>query len=312
MSKENKICIIVASHISREDRIPHLISCLRSLLNQTVLCDVYLSISFQTEEIKEKALEMVDEFKQNKSLILKIHNEKTAQMKHIGFVVQEVLETHDWVMFCDDDDTYEPNRCEKFLPLLNDHVTGVFESWVNLSHQQYRYEFWTYCIRPSILMPFFEGLKDHPDILHQSCCDIMFVEYMRRLDPILYHFERLDIPDSHHLYYYRKENNENSITDTITKHQPNIRVGNPPEITDVRFAEYIIEWNEYIKQNLHIYMHDVYLRTVVGCEFDYIMQKEFHVDYKYLCFVDSILIETLRNYHNKVREICEKIYGGKL
>lgn len=307
---DNKICIIVASHISRDDRIPHLLSCLTSLLGQTIPVTVYLSISFQTKELEEKVANLLDPFMSNKNMILKIRSEKTSQMKHIGIVVTDILDIYDWVMFCDDDDIYQVNRCEMFLPLLKDHITGLYESWVKLPHQQYRYEFWTYCIRPMALMPFFEQLKGEPDLLDQSCCDIMLVEYMRRLDPVLYNFARLDIPDTDRLYYYRKENNENSITENITKHQSNIRLGNPPEITDPGFADYIIEWNEYLYKNRDIYMHDVYLRTVVGCEFEYIMSKEFLLDYKYLCFVDSIHVETLRNYHNRVRSVCNAIYGG--
>lgn len=305
---ENKICIVVASHISRESRIPHLISCLRSLLSQTIPCTVYLSISFQTNELSGMVSLILKEFQTNPYFILRAHPEKTSQMKHISMAVNDVLETHDWVMFCDDDDTYVQNRCELFVQLLKEHVSGVFESWVGLSQQQYRYEFWTYCIRPSVLVPFFEELGKQLDIRDENCCDIMLVEYMRRLDPVLYLFERLDIPDDARLYYYRKDDNEHSVTEIITKSQSEIRVGNPPGITDISFAEYIIEWNEYLYNNLHIYMRDVFLRTAVGCEFEYIMQKEFHVDYKYLCFVDDVHVKKMREYHDRVRELCAKVY----
>jgi len=302
------ICVIIASHISLKERIPHLMTCLRSLFDQTIPVTVYLSISFKTDELKADVLQRLTEFGGNKHMILKPRDAKTSQMKHISMALTDVKSTHDWIMFCDDDDTYELNRVEMFMPLLKKGTAGVFESWVGLSQQQYRYEFWTYCIRPYVLVPFFEFLDDQPDILDQSCCDIMLVEYLRRLNTLTYIFERLDIPESAPLYHYRKVDNEHSVTEHIIKAQGGIRVGNPPEITDVRFSDYIVEWNDYLYQNLHIYMHDVYLRTVVGCDFDYILQKEFHVDYKYLEFVDPIHVDTLRRYHDRVRGLCERIY----
>jgi hypothetical protein len=253
-------------------------------------------------------MNLLSVFSNKDKFILKPRDSKTSQMKHISMALDDVKNTHDWIMFCDDDDTYDFTRVEKFLPLLQKGIAGAFESWVGMTQQKYRYEFWTYCVRPFVLVPFFEFLEDHPDILDQSCCDIMLVEYLRRLNPTAYRFLRLDIPENSPLYYYRKENNEYSITEHIIKAQDKVRVGNPPEITDVRFSDYIVEWNEYLYQNLHIYMHDVYLRTVVGCEFEYILQKEFHVDYKYLEYVDPIHVETLRRHHERVRDVCERLY----
>ena len=358
MEQSPKICVIVASHISLNNRIPHLITCLHHLFNQTSPVTVYLSISFKNDELRTEVMNLLSVFSQqyppdsfgiqnifkefptnnavtengkelyfpkggrgfegepgvppifsNKDkFILKPRDSKTSQMKHISMALDEVKNDHDWIMFCDDDDTYDFTRVEKFLPLLQKGIAGAFESWVGMTQQKYRYEFWTYCVRPFVLMPFFEFLKDHPDILDQSCCDIMLVEYLRRLNPTAYRFLRLDIPENSPLYYYRKENNEYSITEHIIKAQDKVRVGNPPEITDVRFSDYIVEWNEYLYQNLHIYMHDVYLRTVVGCEFEYILQKEFHVDYKYLEYVDPIHVETLRRHHERVRDVCERLY----
>lgn len=301
-----RICIIVASHISIPERIPHLITCIDSLLQQTIPVTVYLSISFKTDELRTLVIDQLDATADR--LLFRPRDTPTSQMKHIATALAEVKSTQDWIFFCDDDDTYEPNRIERFLPFIQHGVAGAFESWVGLSQQQYRYEFWAYGIRPFVLLPFFEYLSDHPDILDQTCCDIMLVEYLRRLSPTAYRFERLDIPEHAPLYHYRKVNNEYSITETIIKSQSDIRVGNPPPITDARFSDYIADWNSYLYENLHYYMHDVYLRTVVGCSFDYILQKEFLADYPYLEYVDAVHVDTLRQYHERVRDICIRLY----
>ena len=45
-------CIVIASHISNPKRIGHLIECLTSLIQQSVIIPIYLSISFETLELR--------------------------------------------------------------------------------------------------------------------------------------------------------------------------------------------------------------------------------------------------------------------
>ena len=191
-----RICIIVASHISIPERIPHLITCIDSLLQQTIPVTVYLSISFKTDELRTLVIDQLDTTADRLRFVPR--DAPTSQMKHIAMALTEVKSTQDWIFFCDDDDTYEPNRIERFLPFVQHGVAGAFESWVGLSQQQYRYEFWAYGIRPFVLLPFFEYLSDHPDILDQTCCDIMLVEYLRRLSQKrLLNHNRIFVSETH-------------------------------------------------------------------------------------------------------------------
>ena len=56
LEKSHEYCIAIASHISNPDRIPYLLECLDSLISQRTPINIYLSISFANEDIKEKTL----------------------------------------------------------------------------------------------------------------------------------------------------------------------------------------------------------------------------------------------------------------
>jgi glycosyltransferase involved in cell wall biosynthesis len=224
---------------------------------------------------------------------------------------KEIQDEYDWIFFCDDDDYYEPNRIDTFQLLLKkySHIDGIYESQEGIPHQQYRYEYWSYCIRPTILKRFFEIVEeqDQIDTLENSCCDIMLVEYLRRLDPAKYPFCRLDAPK---LYHYRRVNNEESVTEIISKNEKAMRKPNPPSFGSEKFVDYIVEWNDYLHENIHFYKHDVYVRTIVGCDLDYILKTEFKEDYPYIEFVDACHLETLVQYHHRLVNLCCKLYDA--
>ena len=85
-----------------------------------------------------------------------IRPQKTSQFKHYQLAAQELAGQYEWYFFCDDDDTYEPDRISIFLNVIDAQkhdptFMGVYESSVGQTHQQYRYEYWAYCIRPALL-----------------------------------------------------------------------------------------------------------------------------------------------------------------
>ena len=45
--KPNNYCILIASHISKGERVCYLKECLNSLINQTMKVPIYVSISFE-------------------------------------------------------------------------------------------------------------------------------------------------------------------------------------------------------------------------------------------------------------------------
>ena len=60
METETKFCIAIGSHIKSNKRINYLLECLESLLNQTVVIPIYLSISFENDEIKAEFTEKMN------------------------------------------------------------------------------------------------------------------------------------------------------------------------------------------------------------------------------------------------------------
>jgi glycosyltransferase involved in cell wall biosynthesis len=312
---------IIASHIFHEKRIRYLQLCLESVLPQS---PVYISVSFDTKEL-EIATEALLQTYSPKVLQYKKREGKTSQFKHYQLATRElVTEDYDWYFFCDDDDTYDPDRVKLFGQVIEAQkhdptFSGLYESSVGQAHQQYRYEYWAYCIRPELLRRFFAHITHHDasadasasasdNALNNRCCDILLVEYLRRLNPLTNAFARLDIPEKTSLYHYRKLENDESVTETILKSHRFLWTPSPTSIGDVRFADYIVAWNDYLHENLHYYLHDMFLRTVVGCDLEYILRTEFQGDYIYLEFVDPIHKERMIAQYEATRALCLRLY----
>ena len=310
----NSFCIVIASHLSNEKRIHYLIECLDSLLKQTLPIEIYLSISFQTSQIK-------DIFFNNAKLIdlcnkinLITQENKTPQMRHIYLLCPELLKKHSWVMFCDDDDTYEKTRVERIIQniysgdqqckQMNKFLAGLYESTFGKDHREHRHEYWCYCVNIKMLVTFYERLLDYPDIIDNKCCDVVFAEYLRRSGPD-YLFCRIE----DQLYKYRVDDNTDSITGFIKGNQQRYtRFNQKPSITDINFADYVVDWNECLYDNMDIYLHDIFLRTIVGCDIDYILKAEFRGDSELFDFVDSCHLEKIMKKHKYWRGVCDKLF----
>jgi hypothetical protein len=313
----NKICIVIASHISNSKRVNYLLECLNSLVNQTTQICIYLSISFEKEEFKEALLLsiMKNEAKFNK-LSVYIREKKTPQMRHIYSLLPELEKKHEWIMFCDDDDTYEQNRVEIIAKNIyvgdlqcrekyNKKLAGLYESTFGKDHREHRHEYWCYCVSLEVMRNFYNKLRNYPDIIDNKCCDVLFAEHLRRMDPNNYLYCRLEDK----LYNYRVEDNSDSITGFIKGNQHKYtRLNNPPPITDPNFADYVVDWNECLYENMDVYIHDVFLRTIVGCNLEYILRSEFRADCDILSFVDECHVKKITDHHEYLRKVCNELY----
>jgi len=311
----NNLCVVIASHLSNSKRIDYLIECLESLTKQTMPISIYLSISFNDENIKE-------EFFSNKQLDnlldqinLVVRETKTPQMRHIFLLYPELQKKHKWIMFCDDDDTYETNRVEKIaqkiylannecIEIHKKRLAGLYESTFGKDHREHRHEYWCYCVSVEMLGKFYERLESHDDIIDNKCCDVLFAEYLRRTGED-YLYSRLQ----EKLYNYRVEDNTDSITGYIRCNQTKYtRFNEPPPITDIKFADYVVDWNECLYENMDVYLHDIFLRTIVGCKLDYILEAEFRKDSKILDYVDAGHLDKIRRTHDNLRSVCNKLF----
>jgi hypothetical protein len=310
------VCIFIASHMSKSNRILYLMECLDSLIHQQVQIPIYLSISFENPEIQGECMNQLDTIvakTQPEFLNITIRQQKTPQMRHFHLLHQEVGQKHTWFMFCDDDDTYTTDRTVSFMKAIsigltnlpNKPMAGVYESVSCKDHAAQRHEYWCYCVNTDLLSRFFETVAPHPLILNNTCCDVLFGEYLRRLSSkwtfVMLHKR---------CYHYRVDQNADSITGSIqSKHgQYHPRLSSPPAITSPEWATYVIEWNDFLRENMHIYLHDAYLRTLVGYSFDQILHHEFLANYPLLDYVDQTHVRQLADLHASVISVCEQLY----
>jgi hypothetical protein len=312
-------CIIIASHISNQKRIGHLSECLHSLLTQTYPVAVYLSISFENENLQNDFTEMFSKTTEftNPLLCILIKPSKTPQMRHMYELLPLIDTKHSWLMFCDDDDSYEPNRCEIFLKNIatclhtvatqmpDKRFIGCYESTFGKDHREQRHEFWCYCVHINVLQNFMDKVSKHSEVLDHSCCDVLFGEYLRRIRPEFL-YAAINTP----LYNYRRSNNDDSITGEIQKRNKLVRKAR--EITVENMDECAKELNDYLKTDLGVYLHDTYLRTIIGCDFENILHLEFKSEIAILHLIDRTHIVRMMDLHNSLKDVCNELYDMKI
>jgi glycosyltransferase involved in cell wall biosynthesis len=314
-----EMAVLIASHMSRQNRIHLLIECITSLLRQTIRPHIYLSISFETALIHESFetlfLSQQEFIAHSAFLHIFIRSQKTAQMRHYQLLSQ-IPNLPQWILFCDDDDTYAPTRVAEFSAAISTGsihdessttFAGAYESTFGKTHEEQRHEYWCYCVHHDVLRAFYSHFYNGEDLvtyfIDHVCCDVLFGEYLRRLGLT---FHRLS---GEPLYNYRRETNEESITGDIMCRQRTTRTPNPPDISDEVIVDYVLQWNDYLQENLHIYLHDTFLRTIVGVDFDTILRAEFQQDYPLLEFVDEKHVARIKELWLRLREgVCRKMY----
>jgi len=313
-----KLCIIIASHISNPKRIGHLTECLSSLLKQTIVVPIYLTISFDNKDLQNQYALLFSEieFLHNIKLHTIIRPTKTPQMRHMELILPIIEKKHNWVMFCDDDDTYEPHRVQVFINTiikgLNDiqkipdkQFAGIYESIDGKPHTEKRQEYWCYCVHIDLLIRFMEILKPYPDVIDNKCCDVLFGEYLRRLNNNLL-YAIIDLK----LYNYRIDDNSDSITGEIKQTSHIVR--KPMNVTAENMEECAKDLDKYLDSNIDIYLHDTYLRTIVGMDFDTILKHEFMIEYNVLKLVKKEHMQKIFDFHSRLRQIANLVFDIKL
>jgi hypothetical protein len=222
-------------------------------------------------------------------------------MRHIQYL-STIPNLPPWILFCDDDDLYAATRVAEFAAKFTPDFAGVYESSFGKTHEEHRHEYWCYGIRTDVLHTFFQKMTPFSAYIDHRCADVLFAEYLRRLHSP---FHRLPLE----LYHYRRENNEDSITGSIMQQQTTtVRLANPPEPNDPSLLNYLQEWNQYLHTHLDIYLHDTFLRTIVGVDFDSILRAEFLADYPYLDRVDACHVQKMYVEWQTIRHMCHVIY----
>ena len=314
-----EFCILIASHISYTHRIPYLIECLKSLVQQKVKIPIYLSISFASEQIKTNTLNLIHnehDLLNCGFLFILVKNEKTPQMRHFYSILENLNYQYEWIMFCDDDDSYHEERTMRIIYYIEKSkqmikpthkLCGLYESPFDVIHEKQRHEYWSYCVHRDLIKEFYKTLEPYPEIIDNKCCDVLFAEYLRRTKET-YLFYQL----KQSFYKYRNTDNDTSVTGYIQNNKFKYsNVGTPPEENSESWQTYLDAWNEHVESNLSVYLHDIYLRTLVGMDFDNILKSEFLNNYVLIPFMKETIINRMLQLHMNVLNASNMVYHIK-
>lgn len=177
-----KVAVLIPSHLKSDSDVSNIYKCLDSLMKQTVVPDIYASISFANDSVKQTfTKEVMQEFSKVKYAFSK---EQKFQMEHLYNLVR-FINKYDLIMFCDDDDTYVETRVEGFIYYYQQGkkegptAAGAREFTVD-KDVDCAPEYWAYAIIPSLLEVFFERFKDNMDLLKHKWADMYLRDYLRR------------------------------------------------------------------------------------------------------------------------------------
>jgi hypothetical protein len=215
-----KTAVLVPSHISYDDQLERLDTCLESLSSQSVVPDIFVSISFANDTYKRNFAALLRKYP---SVKFKLSPQQRFQMEHLQ-ILSLLVTDYDMVMFCDDDDTYGEERVEKFVNTVEDmkrhcNVVGSKFGGVlevkNANVGDGPAEYWSYGIPPSLLTEFFNRCKGYQDLLRHKFADMYLRDYLNNLGIKHIEFGKIlpDIEGVSSSYNYTIDN-QNSICGT--------------------------------------------------------------------------------------------------
>lgn len=309
-------CIIVPSHINNINRTIMLIHCLQSLINQTVKIPIYLSISFGTELDKTLFNKLIAKNNLLNCILLCIiyQESQTSQFRHIETIINNIKDKYKYVMFCDDDDTYEPERVETFKCMIeygfnncpgDKLFVGVYETESHKGHSLRFYEYWSYCVNVDFIIKFINILKNNnfDYVFDNTMCDVLFSSYLRHLDN-----NHLFISVNEKLYNYNKNQysitgqikSSNDISNTIIKtKEPN-------------FETFIQGLNELLEKNIESILNNIFvLYSYRKLTFEDILMKILKENYKYKNNINKNILNKLKLEYDNIKCLCGLLYQYK-
>ena len=309
-------CIIVPSHINHISSSKLLICCLQSLINQTKKIQIYLSISFETEldkKIFNKLIETNNLL--NNIFICIIYQERqTSQFRHIDKVIDNIKNIYKYVMFCDDDDTYEIDRVEKIMNTIeygynyctkNEIFVGACESNLqNVNHSLSFHEYWSYCVNIEFIIDFINIIKtnNYDYYIDNKMCDVLFSTYLRHLSDkhiFSYTYEKL--------YNYNR-NNEYSITHKISNNNKIYK--NKKILTYTNFKIFIKDFNEFLTKNMETIKDNIFLKySMTKLSFEDMLKNDIlKENYKYKNKINTKILEKIKIEYDNIKKLCDILY----
>jgi hypothetical protein len=180
-----KTAVLIPSHIYYADQLGRLNTCLESLYSQTVVPDIFVSISFANDTYKSEFSTLLRKYP---NVNFKVSAKQKFQMEHL-YTLSLLVSDYDMIMFCDDDDTYLPIRVEKFIEGFQTgkdqcDKTGIQFGGVrevkDVEDINDPFEYWAYGIPPSLLIQFFKLIKGYEDLMRHKFADMYLRNYIKR------------------------------------------------------------------------------------------------------------------------------------
>jgi hypothetical protein len=318
MNIKMEMCVIVPSHINNINRTKLLICCLQSLMNQTIIIPIYLSISFETDLDKTLFNKLFEgkNLLNNKFICVIYQEKKTSQFRHIDKVIDSIKKTYKYVMFCDDDDTYEINRVEQFIIAIENGYTicpkdkifvGAYERDLQKgSHSLSFYEYWSYCVNIDFIVNFINIIKmnNYDYYIDNKMCDVLFSTYLRFLDN-----KHMFVSMNEKLYNYNR--NEYSITKKISNENKNIRKNNSTvEIYD--FEKFIQGVNKTLEENIESIKNNIFVTySMRKVSFENMLNIILQENYKYKNKINKKILEKIKFEYDNIKDLCDILYQYK-
>ena len=170
--------VFIASHIRYDGQLGRLTWCIENLLAQEHVPAICVSISLETSLYKQ---EFNNNVKQNYPTVnFHVQKKRFFQMEHMRFLFERYESQYDLILFCDDDDTYAPERVKLFCQCAAQQPSVVcfLESIHGEDYKEYN-EFWKYAVRPSLLRVFFERVEKTPYLLQNLYSDVLLRCFLR-------------------------------------------------------------------------------------------------------------------------------------
>lgn len=312
-----EVCVIVPSHISNASRTKMLINCLQSLINQTYKIQIYLSISFETDldKILFNAAMRKNNLVDNHSLNIIQQQRKTSQFGHIENVVNQVKNLYKYVMFCDDDDTYDLNRVIKFILSIQhglNHIStnkifaGVYDTHLQEGdHNTIFHEYWSYCVDINLVTNFFDIIRSnsYDRVIDNKMCDVLFAMYLRSLDD---NYVFISVREK--LYNYNR--NIHSVTGQIR--QMNKEKNKFEQYVERDFSRFIQDMNRTLEENMVGNKNNIFINhSVALLSFEENLELILQENYKYVDYVDERIIEELKVEYDNIKALCKLLYQQK-
>lgn len=262
---------MMASHFHYNHQSKLIKKSLDSLLEQTIMPDIYISLSFDNK-YKKDIKYIIQKYGTRPNINFKLSKEKKYQMEHL-FILNSIIikDKYDLFMFCDDDDTYNNQRIEYFIKMyekcLNDNIPnfgGVREIYKSDKNPLLTMpEYWAYGIHPDVISHFFSFFKEqrYMYLLKHKFADMYFRNYLRKNTKYL-NWCCISEEDIGYKLYNYNINNPNSICGKIEQGEKNLYDNILLEIisycnTDSNFKniikKYKISETKYIKIFTFIY-----------------------------------------------------------